>query len=256
MNSGNTVMVTSSSKPLQQCTSAAASTPPLISRCCPGVSWRWRRRRRSYRLQCSQSRQDSAARTRRDLVEYDRRLRQNAGIFHPSIWGDFFLGYSNPSASSQQQTQMAERADKLKEEVAGIIVSSTYCGLRERLHLIDTLERLCLDHLFEEEINAALPQIETADISDCDLGTVALCWDAKAAYDLPECMKFALGKILDSFQTIANMLNQEEKYRMSYLRYFIEDLVRSYNMEVKMLQYGYIPKSVEEHLQVSYDWHE
>ncbi|KAF8731742.1 hypothetical protein HU200_015674 [Digitaria exilis] len=452
-------MVTSSSKPLQQfTTSAAASAPPLIRRCYPDVSWRWRR---SFRLQCSQSRQDSAARTRRDLDEYDRRLRQNAGIFHPSIWGDFFLGYSNPSASSQQQmTQMAERADKLKVEVAGIIVSSTYCGLRERLHIIDTLERLCLDHLFEEEINAALPQIETADVSDCDLGTVALwfcllrkhryrvspdvfvrfkdedggflaynladllslynaahmrthgeiildeailitrrsleitlsnmeesllareiksaleiplprrvriyeskyyisayendatvhetvlelaklnsnimqlhhqdelttitrwwedlhiesrlpfardrviecylwilgvyfepchsrsriiltmmiaivtllddiydsyatpeecelitrcieSWDAKVAYDLPECMKFALGKILDSFQTIANMLNQEEKYRMSYLRYFIEDLVRSYNMEVKMLQDGYIPKSVEEHLQVS-----
>nr|CAB3456221.1 unnamed protein product [Digitaria exilis] len=263
-------MVTSSSKPLQQfTTSAAASAPPLIRRCYPDVSWRWRR---SFRLQCSQSRQDSAARTRRDLDEYDRRLRQNAGIFHPSIWGDFFLGYSNPSASSQQQ--MAERADKLKVEVAGIIVSSTYCGLRERLHIIDTLERLCLDHLFEEEINAALPQIETADVSDCDLGTVALwfcllrkhryrvspvtllddiydsyatpeecelitrcieSWDAKVAYDLPECMKFALGKILDSFQTIANMLNQEEKYRMSYLRYFIEDLVRSYNMEREQL---------------------
>lgn len=46
-------------------------------------------------------------------------------------------------------------------------------------------------------------------------------WDAKAAHDLPECMKFALEKILDSFQTIANMLHQEEKYRMSYLRYFV-----------------------------------
>ena len=46
-------------------------------------------------------------------------------------------------------------------------------------------------------------------------------WDAKAAHDLPECIKFALGKILDSFQTIENMLHQEEKYRMSYLKYFV-----------------------------------
>jgi len=30
-----------------------------------------------------------------------------------------------------------------------------------------------------------------------------------------------------------------------------EDLVRGFNMEVKMLQEGYIPKSVEEHLKVS-----
>jgi hypothetical protein len=34
-------------------------------------------------------------------------------------------------------------------------------------------------------------------------------------------MKFALGKILDSFHTIANMLHQEEKYRISYLKYFV-----------------------------------
>ena len=72
------------------------------------------------------------------------------------------------------QTQMAERADKLKEQVAEMIASSTFRGQHERLHLIDTLERLCLDHLFEEEISAALSQIEAAGVSDCDIGTVAL----------------------------------------------------------------------------------
>ena len=72
------------------------------------------------------------------------------------------------------QTQMAERADKLKEQVAEMIASSTFRGQHERLHLIDMLERLCLDHLFEEEISAALSQIEAAGVSDCDIGTVAL----------------------------------------------------------------------------------
>ncbi|CAL4896107.1 unnamed protein product [Urochloa decumbens] len=440
---------------------APASSPPLIRRC-PSISWGWlqQRRRHTCRLQCSRPQQDFTAPTRHGLDEDDTRLSQNAGIFHPSIWGDFFLGYSNPAASSQQQTQMAERADKLKEEVAEMIASSTFSSLHERLHLIDALERLCLDHLFEEEINAALSQIETADVSGYDLGTVALwfcllrkhryrvspdvfvrfknedggflaespadllslynaahmsthgetildeailftrkhleislhdmegsllareiksaleiplprrvriyeskyyisayekdgtlpetilqlaklnsnimqlhhqheltiitrwwkdlhietklpfardrvvecylwilgvyfepcysrsrviltmiiaivtllddiydsfatpeecelltkcieSWDAKAAHGLPECMKFALEKILDSYQTIENMLHQEEKYRMSYLKYFTEDLVKSFNMEVKMLEDGYIPKSVEEHLQVS-----
>ena len=71
-----------------------------------------------------------------------------------------------------QQIQMEERADKLREEVAEMIASSTTTA--SRLHLIDALERLCLDHLFEQEISAALAQVETADVSDCDLGTVAL----------------------------------------------------------------------------------
>jgi hypothetical protein len=49
---------------------------------------------------------------------------------------------------------MEERADKLREEVAEMIASSTTAG--SKLHLIDALERLCLDHLFEQEICAAL----------------------------------------------------------------------------------------------------
>jgi hypothetical protein len=49
-------------------------------------------------------------------------------------------------------------------------------------------------------------------------------WDSKGAHELPECMKFALEKILDSYETIENMLHQEEKYRMTYLRYFVSYL--------------------------------
>jgi len=49
-------------------------------------------------------------------------------------------------------------------------------------------------------------------------------WDSKGAHDLPECMKFALEKIFDSYETIENMLHQEEKYRMAYLRYFVSYL--------------------------------
>ncbi|CAD6342706.1 unnamed protein product [Miscanthus lutarioriparius] len=437
--------------------SAAAASPPLRQQW-PGISWR----HHSRQLQCRRSQQGySAAGTRHDDLDDqgDSRLRQNAGIFQPSIWGDFFLGYSNPAApnSLPQQIQMEERADKLREEVAEMIASSTTTA--SRLHLIDALERLCLDHLFEQEISAVLAQVETADVSDCDLGTVALwfcllrkhrytvspdvfvrfkddeggflvdspkdllnfynaahmrthgevileeailfgrrrletmipymegslaheiksaleiplprrvriyeskyyistyekdatvhekvlqlaklnsnimqchhqheldiitrwwkdiqiesrlpfardrvvecylwmlgvyyepcysrgriiltmimaiavllddiydsyatpeecelftrciqSWDSKGAHDLPECMKFALEKILDSYETIENLLQPEEKYRMPYLRYFTDDLVRSFNIEVKMLQEGYIPKSVEEHLKVS-----
>ncbi|XP_021302854.1 zingiberene synthase-like isoform X2 [Sorghum bicolor] len=356
--------------------SAAVASPPPLRQWPGGISWR-----RSSRLQCS------ATPTRHGDLDKkgDNRLRQTTGIFQPSIWGDVFLDYSNPAAaSSQQQIQMQERVDKLREEVAKMIVSSTTTS--SRLHLIDALERLCLDHLFEQEISATLAQIETADVTDWDLGTVALwfcllrkhrytvspdvfvrfkdkeggflvdspkdllnlynaahmrthgdiilneailysqrrldtmipymegslareiksaleiplprrvriyefkyyisayekdatvhekvlqlaklnsnimqlhhqheldiisSWDSMEAHDLPECMKFGLEKIFDSYGTIENMLHQEEKYRMPYLRQSIKDLVRSYNMEVKMLQAGYIPKSTEEHLKLS-----
>nr|QLR06791.1 terpene synthase clade-III-ancestor [synthetic construct] len=392
-------------------------------------------------------------------AEDDDRLSKNPSSFHPSIWGDFFLTYSNPAASSQQQTWMVERAEKLKEEVAKMIASSNACGLHERIQLIDALERLCLDYLFEDEINDVLAQINNADVSDCDLQTVAMwfyllrkhgyrvssdvfvkfkdeegsfiannprdllslynaahlgthgetildeaisftrrrletilpylegslaheikcaleiplprrvriyeakyyistyekeatvnesvlelaklnsnlmqlhhqqelkiitrwwkdleiesrlpfardrvvecyfwmlgvyfepsysrariiltkviaivtilddiydsygtpeecelltkcieSWDTKVAGDLPECMKYVFGKILDTYETIENELAPEEKYRMPYLKNFIIDLVRGYNKEVKWREEGYVPKTVEEHLQVS-----
>ncbi|XP_062201538.1 alpha-terpineol synthase, chloroplastic-like isoform X2 [Phragmites australis] len=428
----------------------------------PSIFWRWRQQQQCTMLKYSQVEQQSAQTLHYDNRDekVDDRLGKNPCNFHPSIWGDFFLHYSNPAASSEQQTWMAERADKLKEEVAKMIASSVTCSLHQRLQLIHVLERLCLDHLFEEEINDALIQIKTADVSDCDLHTVAMwfyllrkygyrvipdvflrfkdeegcfftnnpmdllslynaahlrthgetildeailftrrclettllpslegslareikcaleiplprrvriyeskyyistyekeatvhesvlqlaklnsnimqlhhqkelrivtswwkdleiesrfpfvrdrivecylwmlgvyfepchsrgrimltmviaiitilddmydsygtleecelltkClerWDKKAAHDLPECMKFALGKILDSYQTIEQELAHEEKYRMSYLKAFTVDMVRAFNMEVKMREEGYTPRSVEEHLQFS-----
>ncbi|XP_072148667.1 alpha-terpineol synthase, chloroplastic isoform X1 [Setaria viridis] len=402
-------METLSFKPQRQSTSAPGSR--LLGRC-RSISGRWRRRQKYTTLQqcrCQSQQDSSMERARHHPDEADSRLSRSTGIFHPSIWRDFFLGYSNPDNSFQQlQQAWMDRADKLKGEVAQMIVASSTTGdLHGRLLLVDVLERLCLDHLFEEEINAELAQIEAADVRDCDLGTVALwfyllftrrhlemilpfvegllareiqstleiplprrvriyeskyyistyekdatlhdkvlqlaklnsdimqlhhqqelsiltrwwedikmesmipfardrivecflwilgvyfepchsrariiltmiiaivtllddiydsygspeecdiltnCierWDPKAAYDLPECMRIALGKILDSYEAIENMLHQEEKHRILYLRYFTEDLVRSFNMEVKMLQEGYIPESVEEHLKVS-----
>lgn len=87
---------------------------------------------------------------------------------------------------------------------------------------------------------------------ECEIFTKCIeSWYTNGAHDLPEAMKFALRQTLDTYETIANMLHQEEKYRMSYLINFTKDIVRAYNMEAKMLEEGYIPKSVEEHLKVS-----
>ncbi|CAN6231561.1 unnamed protein product [Urochloa humidicola] len=87
---------------------------------------------------------------------------------------------------------------------------------------------------------------------ECELLTNCIeRWDTKLAGDLPECMKHALGKILDSYEIMDRELAQEEKYRMPYLKNFTIDLVRGYNAEIKMREEGYIPRTVNEHLQVS-----
>jgi len=69
------------------------------------ISWSWKKHRRLQ--QRCQRQQDSNPRTEQDLAdEGDCHLSQNIGIFHPSIWGDFFLGYSSPEASSQQKVNL------------------------------------------------------------------------------------------------------------------------------------------------------
>ncbi|KAL6864798.1 hypothetical protein ACP4OV_015949 [Aristida adscensionis] len=441
------VMASFSLKPQLQGSSRRSCRPAAVTSR-PSISWKWQQQQRRVTM-------------RHVLHEADSRLmkNENTGIFHPSIWGDFFLGYCNPASSQQQQAWM-EHTDQLKNEVAEVIASTATRSLNERLNLINSLERLCVDHLFEEEINAALTQIETANVSDCDLGTVSLwfyllrkhryrvpadvfvrfkdeeggfsasnpmdilnlynaahlrthgeiildeaalftrrclekilpsvegpvaheiksaleiplprrgriyelkfyistyekdatvhdkllqlaklnsnimqlqyqhelevvtrwwkdvqvesrfpfardrivecylwslgayfepcysrgriilammfaiatllddtydsygtlqecdiftkfieSWDCKEeVHDLPDCMEFALGYIFDSFQTIENMLREDEKYRMSYLQSCTIDLARCYNKEVKMREKSYIPSSVEEHLHVS-----
>ncbi|RLM79302.1 beta-sesquiphellandrene synthase-like [Panicum miliaceum] len=424
----------------------------------PCCSWR---QRAWTRANCASAATNPTAHRHEFVDEEGNHVSRNISNFEPSIWGDFFLNYSSPLASStQQQTWMAERVDKVKEDVAKIVASSVAWDLHHRLQLIDALERLCLDHLFEDDINAALSQIRTANLTDCDLHTVAMwfyllrkhgyrvspdvflrfkdqegsflannpvellslynaghlgtrgeiilheavvftrtrletilpslegslahdikcaleiplprrvriyeskyyvstfekevtvhesvlqlaklnsnimqlhhqqeldiitsrwwkgleiesklpfardrvvecyfwmlgvyfepchsrgriiltmmiaiigifddmfdsygtmeecelltnCierWDTKFGYGLPECMKDALRKILDSYETMDHELARDEKYRMPYLKNFTIDVIRGYNAEVKMREEGYIPRTVHEHLQVS-----
>nr|ABF67910.1 sesquiterpene cyclase [Zea mays] len=102
---------------------------------------------------------------------------RNVSGFEPSIWGDFFLTYSSPLAtSSLHKAWMVHRAEQLKEQVAAKLVaaSSSACSLHRRIHLIHVLERLCLDHLFEDEISGMLSRMNDVDVSGCDLQTVAM----------------------------------------------------------------------------------
>ena len=58
--------------------------------------------------------------------------------------------------------------------MAKLIAASSASSLYNRIHLIHVLERLCLDHLFEDEISDMLTQISNVDVSGCDLQTVAM----------------------------------------------------------------------------------
>uniref|UniRef100_A0A0D9VFT8 Uncharacterized protein n=1 Tax=Leersia perrieri TaxID=77586 RepID=A0A0D9VFT8_9ORYZ len=389
-------------------------------------------------MQCRQAQQKLSANAGVAQEVVDDRLSKNPCDFHPSIWGDFFLHHSSPAASSEQQAWTVQ-VDKLKEEVANMITTSVTSSLLEKLHLIDTFERICVDYLFQEEINSLLTQIITANIDDCnDVHTVAMWFyllrkhgynisqdvftkfkdgegnfvaknpmdlltlynaahyrvhgekilneailftkrclnsmlpslegslarEVKSALEIAlprrvaiyeanyyistyekegtvhpiilqlaklnfnlmqlqyqeeleiatrwwndlqiqsrlpfardrivECYLWMLGvyyepspscsrgrviltkvisivtiiddtfdsygtidecelftKCLQSYQTIEHELSQQEKYRMPYLRSFTTDLVKNFNKEVKMREEGYVPKSVEEHLQIS-----
>uniref|UniRef100_A0A8I7B4G8 Uncharacterized protein n=1 Tax=Hordeum vulgare subsp. vulgare TaxID=112509 RepID=A0A8I7B4G8_HORVV len=130
-----------------------------------GPSWRWQMRRT---LRCRQQ-QAPAPEAQHEV---DDRSSKNPCGFYASVWGDFFLHHPDPAASSQQQTWMVERVEELKKDVAKLISSSnTYL---ERMKLIIALERLCLDYLFEKDINAALKEIYGANVSDFDLHTIAI----------------------------------------------------------------------------------
>jgi hypothetical protein len=76
------------------CSTASEWRSLLRSR--SSVSWSWKKHTR-LRLRCCQGSDGGD----------DSRLSQNTGIFHPSIWGDFFLGCSSSpdeaAASSQQK---------------------------------------------------------------------------------------------------------------------------------------------------------
>ncbi|CAL4924943.1 unnamed protein product [Urochloa decumbens] len=91
-----------------------------------------------------------------------------------------------------------------------------------------------------------------ATSEECELFTKCIeRWDRKEAKDLPENMKLVFGQILDNFETIKHNLAAQEKYHVSYLRNLTVDLVRAYSVEVRWRDEGYVPKTVDEHLQVS-----
>ncbi|AQK41285.1 terpene synthase10 [Zea mays] len=96
----------------------------------------------------------------------------DATAFHPSLWGDFFVKYKPPTAP--KRGHMTERAELLKEEVRKTLKAAAN-QITNALDLIITLQRLGLDHHYENEISELLRFVySSSDYDDKDLYVVSL----------------------------------------------------------------------------------
>ncbi|CAL1414968.1 unnamed protein product [Linum trigynum] len=87
--------------------------------------------------------------------------------FHASVWGDFFITH----VFSDQETVNGWIAgiEALKKEVKAMLMTSTPT-LREKLHLIDVVERLGIGYHFEAEIEELLQQVHDGTILEEAVG--------------------------------------------------------------------------------------
>ncbi|KAM3371465.1 hypothetical protein ACQJBY_018721 [Aegilops geniculata] len=91
--------------------------------------------------------------------------------YEPSIWGDYFLSYE-PKPLQRSEKWMIARADKLKEDI-NMLFESCKCTV-ERMILLDSVQRLGIDHHFKQQVDSALSQIIEDEFSSSSLHHVAL----------------------------------------------------------------------------------
>ncbi|CAL4942959.1 unnamed protein product [Urochloa decumbens] len=92
--------------------------------------------------------------------------------FQPSAWGEFFIDYC-PQRLQMSEECMRERADQLKNDVCRLFEACAD-NVAGQMSLVDTLQHLSIDHLFKEQIGAALNSIHVAGLGSCSLHQVAL----------------------------------------------------------------------------------
>ncbi|KAL8512340.1 hypothetical protein ACS0TY_018716 [Phlomoides rotata] len=93
--------------------------------------------------------------------------------FHPDVWGDRFLVYE-PESNEVGEKQVAE---ELKEEVKRELKEASIDYVRQ-LKMVDAIQRLGIEYLFQEEIDEALQNLSEKFDDFCkdkhDLYTTAL----------------------------------------------------------------------------------
>ncbi|XP_066325789.1 tau-cadinol synthase-like [Miscanthus floridulus] len=76
----------------------------------------------------------------------------------PSVWGDFFIDYV-PKPMQMLEGSMRERVNQLRKEVCGLFEACSDSNAVHQMSLVDTLQHLSIDHLFQEQIDATLRSI-------------------------------------------------------------------------------------------------
>ncbi|WVZ89395.1 hypothetical protein U9M48_035810 [Paspalum notatum var. saurae] len=100
-----------------------------------------------------------------------------ASPFEPSQWGDFFSYLLLPCHTQRSEEWMRERVDQLKSQVHHMFDAGSAMSAADTLMLVDALERLGIDNLFQEEIDKALCRVHSGDLefgSSEELHIVAL----------------------------------------------------------------------------------
>ncbi|KAF7012872.1 hypothetical protein CFC21_027021 [Triticum aestivum] len=92
-------------------------------------------------------------------------------VFQPSAWSEFFSRYERkpPKRSGEW---MKIRIGKLKEDVQMLFKNCS--NSLERMNLVDAVQRLGIEHLFEIQIETALSDIHENEPSSSNLHEVAL----------------------------------------------------------------------------------
>ncbi|XP_044961280.1 tau-cadinol synthase-like [Hordeum vulgare subsp. vulgare] len=91
--------------------------------------------------------------------------------FEPSVWGDYFVTFE-PQPLERSEVWLRIREEKLKEDVRTLF-NTCKDGLG-KITLVDSLQRLGIDHLFREQIRTALEDIHGSEFSSSSLHHVAL----------------------------------------------------------------------------------
>ncbi|KQJ81619.1 hypothetical protein BRADI_5g01823v3 [Brachypodium distachyon] len=98
---------------------------------------------------------------------------QRVSSFEPSVWDDFFVQYE-PEPFQISEECMKVKADKLKDDVCMLFKTFNNGTVVDKMILLDALQRLGIDHLFQEQINTAIKGIYESESNCCSLYEAAL----------------------------------------------------------------------------------
>nr|QNC49770.1 terpene synthase 2 [Leucophyllum frutescens] len=159
-------------------------------------------------------------------IQYSEHKIKAVEGHRPSLWANLSFSFD-----VKGQERCREAIEALKEDVKSLVTAKD-CKPSDKMILIDTMERLGVAYLFEQEVGEQIDQIykfDAEDGSDKDLFTTALYFRLfrQHGYDAPS-------SVFDKFKDEDNKFKKTlisdinglwSLYEASYLRYHGEDVL-------------------------------